>query len=113
MVNCQLPDRFAGSCELLLLELLPPPQDDSVIAPASNQNNTHVSPRVQNSHFRRSESLRQGVGFFVRMCMIFFSVLETQLQAKLNRARAMRIERVQERCPGYAVGSAAFKPRGI
>ena len=112
MVNCQLPDRLAGSCELLLLELPPPPQDDSVIAPANNQSNAHFALRVQNSHFRLSEFFRQGVGLFVRICMIC-RVLETQLQAKLNRARAMCIERVQERCPSYAVGSAAFKSRGI
>ena len=112
MVNCQLPDRLAGSSELLLLELPRPPQDDSVIAPASNRSNGLFVRAPEDRGNRSLECIRPGVGSSVDLCMIC-RALETQLQAKLNRARAMCIERVQERCPGYAVGSAAFKPGGI
>src|SRR5277367_986522 len=39
--------------------------------------------------------------------------LEPQLQTKLDRARPMRIERVQERRTGHAIGSIASESRGI
>ena len=41
-------------------------------------------------------------------------VLETHLQAKLQSARPMRVERVQERCPRDAIcASLGLKPSGI
>jgi hypothetical protein len=40
-------------------------------------------------------------------------ILETQLETKLYGARPMRIERVEERCPGNAIGSAALESGGI
>ena len=44
---------------------------------------------------------------------MMFHVLETQLETKLDGARPMRIERVQEGSSGDAIGSAALKPSGI
>src|SRR5262245_4874684 len=86
-LNCQLPDNAARFCGL---ELPPPPHAGSIaILPSSK--------RQKSFEYLASDDI----------------FLKCQLQAELNRARTMRINRVQERRTSNAVTSAAFESGGI
>ena len=82
------------------------------MAPASNKSKRLLEYRPRNRADRDSDGVRRAVKSLVRVGM-FFNVLETELETELNGAGAMRINRVQERCPSDAIGPAPFKTGGI
>jgi hypothetical protein len=91
MENCQLPESVPLGCAALEWLL---PQAESRIVQASGkiQRLRAQPPQIRESN---SRSVPHGVRFLVKVSIVF-EVLKAQLQPKLNRAGAMRIQRVQE-----------------
>src|SRR5216684_3223715 len=67
-VNCQLPERFRGTCELVLE--LPPPHADSAIMPVSRTGNTLFRRASPRQRVRASRFFRHRETSFVSVHMI-------------------------------------------